>query len=177
MVALRSIRNSDGCIATSTASTPTTSTTAPAMPRRILSGLLIGPPGAPTRAEPPIGAIFQRPYATNAARSPTTNGIRAVTTDPIIRLITVAPIMTMTSPAAASVVSPGRIRSNEGRIRPSAPRISTAPMNCKKAPGIWISFVISSIGMMNFTTPANRNSSARSPWTIHNAYVMFRLLQ
>ena len=85
--------------------------------------------------------------------------------------------MMMTSPAAASGVSPGRMRSSEGRIRPSAPKISTTAMNRKNAPGIWMSFVISSTGMISFTTPANRNRSASSAWTIHSAYDMFGLLQ
>src|SRR4051812_19269376 len=41
--------------------------------------------------------------------------------------------------------------------------------------GIWA--IISSIGVISFTTPANRKTSASSPCTIHNAYRMISLLR
>ena len=75
---------------------------------------------------------------------------------------TVAPSMMTTRPAAASGVSPVRMRSSPGRIRPSPPRISATPMKCRNQPGMAICLVISSTVMMNFMLPANRKSAASS---------------
>src|SRR6266576_961564 len=62
MVALRWIRNSDGCITTTTASTATTSTTIAATARRILSSTAHrASRNAAPWDEPAIGASFQRP--------------------------------------------------------------------------------------------------------------------
>src|SRR5262245_47785646 len=136
---------------------------------------------APSRADDwddeRIGTTFQRPYATNARSNSTTNGATAAATPPIIRLITVAPIMMTIKPTAATGASAGRIRRRLGRIRPKLPTISQTPMNLKNGPGSWICWVISSTDMTNFITPANRNRSASSPCTIHSAYLMVAFLR
>ncbi len=71
------------------------------------------------------GASRQRPYATNAARSPTATGISAIVTSPATSPIAVAQMMT--SPAAASGVRPGRIPRSPGSRRPRPPSVSTMP--------------------------------------------------
>jgi hypothetical protein len=74
--------------------------------------------GAPTgETNRDYGASRQRPWATNAARSATTTFISATETTPPAHMTTVAPIMMITSPAAASGVRPGRMRRSPGRHR------------------------------------------------------------
>src|SRR5207244_3986774 len=104
--------------------------------------------------------LRRRPKATNAARSATTSSIRATATIPPTSVITVAPIMMITSPAAASGVRPGRMRRSPGRIRPSAPSTSATPRNLKNQPGSATGPVIWSSGRTSFAPPANRKRAA-----------------
>ena len=73
-----------------------------------------------------------------------------------ISVTTVAPTMMITSPAAASGVSSGRIRVTPGTIRPNAPSTPHAPMNRKSSPGIGIWASISSTRRIRFILPAQR---------------------
>src|SRR5258705_531395 len=59
----------------------------------------------------------------------------ATATIPPAHMTIVAPIMMITSPAAASGIRPGRMRRSPGRTRPSAPSTSATPMNLKNQPG------------------------------------------
>ena len=52
----------------------------------------------------------------------------ACTTSPRMRCVTIAPIMMMVSPAAASGVNLGWMRSAQGRIKPMPPRTSRIPI-------------------------------------------------
>src|SRR5215216_6201215 len=89
----------------------------------------------------------QRVYATYAASTPTTKGIPAVAGASVPNVVTVAPIMMITSPAAANGVRPRRTRSSSGRISPIAPSTSHTPMNRKNTPGRVVPAVNTSIGM------------------------------
>ena len=81
----------------------------------------------------------------------------------------VAPIMMMTSPAAASGVRPGLMRRSPGRIRPSPPSASTTPMKRMKGPGIGKGPCSWSSGTTSFMPPANRKTAASNICTIHSA--------
>ena len=61
-------------------------------------------------------------------------GMSAAPTAPPASVTTVAPIMMITSPAAAIGVSPGRICRSSGRINPIPPSTSHTPMKRMKSP-------------------------------------------
>ena len=100
------------------------------------------------------------PYATSPASTPTVNGTSAGSTAPPASVMTVAPIMMMTSPAAASGVRDWRMRNSPGAMSPIAPQTSATPMNRRNHPGRTTGPAIDSIGSTSFIPPANTNSSA-----------------
>lgn len=73
---------------------------------------------------------------------------------------TTAPAMMNAKRPADMGVSLGKIRNHRGSTNPTPPKVSTTPMKYKKAAGMPLCFVISSIGIKNFETPANKNSGA-----------------
>jgi hypothetical protein len=94
-------------------------------------------------------------------------------------LIVVAPAIMITNPAAASGVSPGRMRSRPGTSSPSPPSSSATPMNRRNHPGmgvgIWL--VIVAIGTTSLKPPAHTNSTPSSTCRIHSTMFIGPLLQ
>src|SRR5258706_12360203 len=82
--------------------------------------------------------------------------------------------MMIDNPAAASGVNSTRMRRIPGKINPIAPNISAAPMKCRNQPGRTICLVISSIGMMNFITPANIKRAASKLCRIQSTTFILR---
>ena len=94
-----------------------------------------------------------------------------MTRDPLppSRVMSVAPVMMIVSPAAASGVRLGRMPNSPGRIRPSAPSTSQQPMNWTNAPGSGSGICArsTSMGVTSFMTPARPNTTASRPWMVH----------
>src|SRR5258706_5938668 len=82
--------------------------------------------------------------------------------------------MMIDNPAAASGVNSTRMRRIPGKINPIAPNISAAPMKCRNQPGSAICLVISSIGMINFITPANIKRAASKLCRIQSTTFILR---
>jgi len=91
------------------------------------------------------------------------SGADAPATLPPMIVITVAPVMMIVSPAAASGVRLVRIRRRPGRISPMAPRTSATPMKRMNSPGRGTGPASASTGTTSFTPPASRNIAASSP--------------
>src|SRR5260221_11778038 len=81
--------------------------------------------------------------------------------------------MMMTKPAAASGVSPVRMRSTPGRMRPIAPVTSHRPMNLRNGAGSGLTLASAASGSASLNPPAKRNRAASTPWMIHSATRVF----